>query len=51
MRLRNLINQAQGDGRGQWFQLDQRQWQYLLDIQARLSEYLRTIVHPDNANP
>jgi hypothetical protein len=51
MRLRNLINQAQGDGRGQWFQLDQRQWQYLLDIQARISEYLRTIVHPDNANP
>ena len=51
MRLRNLINQVDGDARGQWFQLDLRQWQYLLDIQSRLSEYLRTIVHPDNANP
>ncbi len=50
MRLRNLINQVEGDARGQWFQLDLRQWQYLLDIQSRLSEYLRAIVHPDNAN-
>ncbi len=51
MRLRNLISQVDSDARGQWFQLDQRQWQYLLDIQSRLSEYLRQIVHPDNANP
>ena len=50
MRIRNLISQAEGDARGQWYQLDLRQWQYLLDIQSRLSEYLRTIVHPDNAN-
>ena len=50
MRVRNLIGQAEADARGQAYQLDLRQWQYLLDIQSRLSEYLRTIVHPDNAN-
>jgi hypothetical protein len=49
MRLRLLIGQVEGEGRGQWLQIDQRQWQYLLDIQARLAEYLRAIVHPDNA--
>lgn len=50
MRLRHLIGQVEGDARSQVFQFDLRQWQYLLDIQSRLSEYLRTIVHPDNAN-
>jgi hypothetical protein len=51
MRLRNLIGQCDVDGRGQNYQLDQREWQYLLDIQSRLAEYLREIVHPDNAKP
>lgn len=50
MRLRHLINQAECDPRNQSYHFDLRQWQYLMDIQARLSEYLRVIVHPDNSN-
>lgn len=45
MRLRNLIGHATPETNGQVFRLDLNQWQYLLDIQARLAEYLRQIVH------
>ena len=45
MRLRNLISHADPEAHGQVYRLDLNQWQYLLDIQSRLSEYLRQIVH------
>ncbi len=45
MRMRNLIAHADPEPNGQIYRFELRQWQYLLDIQARLAEYLRQIVH------
>lgn len=46
LRLRNLISVVQVDGKSSNVTLDLRQWQALLDLQARVSEYLRKIGEP-----
>ena len=46
LRLRNLIGSVQGDSKSNKMVLDLRQWQSLVDLQARLSEYLRQVGEP-----
>jgi pSer/pThr/pTyr-binding forkhead associated (FHA) protein len=46
LRLRNLVGSVQVDGKSSRVVLDLRQWQSLLDLQARVSEYLRKIGEP-----
>lgn len=46
VRLRNLIHSATADSKSNKVTLEQRQWQGLIDLQARLSEYLRRIGNP-----
>jgi len=47
IRLRNLLNSVQTEGKGEHVKLDLRQWQSLLDLQGRLAEYLRAISDPN----
>lgn len=47
IRLRELIRQAQVDNKGERVVLDLRMWQTLVDMQARLSEYLRRVSDPN----
>jgi pSer/pThr/pTyr-binding forkhead associated (FHA) protein len=46
LRLRNLVSSVSVDGKSSRVILDLRQWQALLDLQARVSEYLRRIGEP-----
>jgi len=46
LRLRNFIGNAQADGKSNNVSLDVRQWQALIDLQARLAEYLREVGEP-----
>ncbi len=46
LRLRNLVTSMQVDGKSSRVVLDLRQWQALLDLQSRVSEYLRKIGDP-----
>ena len=46
LRLRNLISSVQVDAKSQQVTLEFRQWQGLLDLQARVAEYLRQIGEP-----
>lgn len=46
VRLRNLILSATVENKTSKITLDLRQWQALIDLQARLSEYLRRIGNP-----
>jgi len=46
LRLRNFINSARPDSKTNNVSLDIRQWQSLIDLQARLSEYLREVGEP-----
>ncbi|HZN33865.1 MAG TPA: FHA domain-containing protein [Pirellulaceae bacterium] len=46
LRMRNLIGSVHGDGKSNKMTLDLRQWQALIDLQARLSEYLRQVGEP-----
>jgi pSer/pThr/pTyr-binding forkhead associated (FHA) protein len=46
LRLRNLIGSVHGDSKSNKMILDLRQWQALIDLQARLSEYLRQVGEP-----
>src|SRR5438874_2549462 len=46
LRLRNFIGSARLDGKTNNVTLDVRQWQALIDLQARLSEYLREVGEP-----
>lgn len=46
VRLRNLILSATVENKTSKITLDLRQWQSLIDLQARLSEYLRRIGNP-----
>ena len=46
IRLRNLINSVQVDPKEQQVTLEFRQWQALLELQSRISEYLRKIGEP-----
>ena len=46
LRLRNLIGSVHGDSKSNKMSLELRQWQALIDLQARLSEYLRQVGEP-----
>jgi pSer/pThr/pTyr-binding forkhead associated (FHA) protein len=46
LRLRNFISNAETDSKANKVTLDLRQWQALIDLQARLSEYLREVGEP-----
>ncbi|MEX0818673.1 MAG: FHA domain-containing protein [Pirellulaceae bacterium] len=46
IRLRNLMNSVETEGKGEQVKLDLRQWQGLLDLQGRLAEYLRAVSGP-----
>ena len=46
IKLRTLIAGVQLDKKGDHALLETRQWQAVLDIQSRLSEYLRQIGNP-----
>ena len=46
LRLRNLIAAVQVDSKSTSVTLELRQWQALIDLQARLSEYLRQVGEP-----
>ena len=46
LRLRNLIAAVQVDSKSTNVTLELRQWQALIDLQARLSEYLRQVGEP-----
>ena len=46
LRLRNLVGSMQVDGKSSRVVLDLRQWQALVDLQSRVSEYLRKIGDP-----
>ena len=47
IRLRNLMNTVETEGKGEQVKLDLRQWQSLLDLQGRLAEYLRAVSGPN----
>jgi pSer/pThr/pTyr-binding forkhead associated (FHA) protein len=47
LRLRGLLESVRPKDKGQRVTLEQRQWQQLVDLQARVSEYLRRIGEPD----
>jgi len=46
IRIRELLASVRSDVKGEQVQLDLVQWQNLLDLQSRLSEYLRAISDP-----
>ena len=46
LRLRNFIGSATADGKSNVVTLELRQWQALIDLQARLAEYLREVGEP-----
>jgi len=46
LRLRNFIASARSDSKSNKILLDLRQWQALIDLQARLAEYLREVGEP-----
>jgi pSer/pThr/pTyr-binding forkhead associated (FHA) protein len=46
MRLRNLIGSVQADAKANEVVLEARQWQALIELQARLAEYLRQVGEP-----
>jgi pSer/pThr/pTyr-binding forkhead associated (FHA) protein len=46
LRLRNFIGNARADNKSNKVVLDLRQWQALIDLQARLAEYLREVGEP-----
>ncbi|MCO6457058.1 MAG: FHA domain-containing protein [Pirellulaceae bacterium] len=47
-RLRQLLKSVEVDAKSEQVQIDFAQWQTLVDLQARLAEYLRRIGDPDN---
>lgn len=49
IRIRRLLNSAQVDDEREHVVLDLRQWQNLVDLQSRLSVYLRAIGEPSEA--
>ncbi len=48
-RLRDLLESVQRTDHAQPIVLEERQWQNLLDMQARLAQYLRDIARPDSS--
>lgn len=48
LQLRELVSDIHADRKGEKIEIDFDRWQHLLDLQARISEYLRQIGHPEN---
>ncbi len=48
VRIRDLISSVKIKGTGERISLEARQWQNLVDLQARLASYLRSIGEPDS---
>ena len=49
LRLRKLIQRIDVSKNGRVIQINFNEWQHLLDLQSRISDYLREIGHPDEA--
>lgn len=49
LRLRNLIADTQGEKKSGNMVVEQERWQDLVDMQARLAEYLRAIGDPEHS--
>ncbi len=47
LRIRRLLQTVKADDKAERVTLDMRRWQDLLDLQARLAEYLREVGEPD----
>jgi len=47
LRIRGLIQSVKVSGKSSQVTLEQRQWQNLLDVEARLAGYLRSVSEPD----
>jgi len=48
LHMRRLITSAQIEPRSTTAQLDMKQWHQLIDLQARMAEYLRAIAMPED---
>ena len=48
IRIRYLLNAVQTEGKSERMIVEQQEWQSLMDLQARLAEYLRKVVEPDS---
>lgn len=46
IRIRHVLSSVQMDGKSQRIDIDSKQWQNVVDLQARLAEYLRAIGDP-----
>ena len=47
LRLRKMVQHMEMGKNGKQVQINFNEWQHLLDLQARISEYLRSIGHPE----
>lgn len=48
VRVRSLLHSVQADATAEQVVIEQDEWQTLIDVQARLAEYLRRIGEPDS---
>ncbi len=48
LQIRDLVSDIQADRKGEKIEIEFQRWQSLLDLQARLSEYLRHIGNPED---
>jgi pSer/pThr/pTyr-binding forkhead associated (FHA) protein len=49
IRIRNLLTTVRTEGKGERVTVELREWQNLLDLQARLAEYLRDVTNPNRS--
>lgn len=49
LQLRELVSDIRSDRKGEKIEIEFQRWQHLLDLQAKISEYLRDIGDPDPA--
>jgi hypothetical protein len=47
LRIRDLLASVRTEPQGGRISLEERQWQGLIDLQARLAEYRRMVGEPD----
>jgi len=47
LRLRKMVRHMEMGKNGKVVQINFNEWQHLLDLQSRISEYLRSIGHPE----
>jgi pSer/pThr/pTyr-binding forkhead associated (FHA) protein len=49
VRIRDLFNSVRAESKGDRVTVEMREWQNLLDLQARLAEYLRDVTNPNRS--